>query len=73
MWKQSKRETRWAVSHTALWDKPTGYQYPQFRDIATWRQLGAEDDVKLPVPLYAVPHERWPEAPDDGRIIAYGE
>ncbi|WP_097065916.1 hypothetical protein [Nitrosovibrio sp. Nv4] len=61
------------VAFFVIWDKPHGYQYPQFPNMATWGHLGIDDDIELPVHLNVVPHERWPEAPDDGRILVYGQ
>lgn len=56
-----------------VWDHPNGYDYPQFPNLAHWGRLGIEDEVELPIQLSVVPHERWPEAPEEHSFLIYGE
>ncbi len=48
-----------------IWDSPKGYVYPQLRSFDDYRFLDPDEEVEIPVLLNEMPHERWPEAPDD--------
>lgn len=61
------------VAFLVLWDSPSGYEYPQFADLARWGNADPEAEIELPIYLNSVPHERWPEAPEDHSFLLYGE
>src|SRR2546422_2619722 len=61
------------LAFLVVWDKPKGYDYNRFPNLAKWGQLGIDDTVDMPVQLSIVPHERWPEAPEDHTFVMYGE
>ncbi len=60
------------IAFLVVWDKPVGYDY-DFPNLADYKGLAIDDEAEIPILLNKVPHERWPEAPDDRRFILYGE
>jgi hypothetical protein len=56
-----------------VWDKPKGYDYNHFPNLAKWAGLAIDDEVDMPVQLSRIPHERWPEAPEQHTFLMYGE
>lgn len=60
------------ISFLVIWDTPKGYDYTNLKSFEPFRALGADDEIEIPVDLTGLPHERWPEAPEDGRICAFG-
>lgn len=61
------------IAFWVIWDSPEGYEYPRLRSFDDYRFLGPDEEVEIPVLLNEMPHERWPEAPDDERFCAFGE
>jgi len=60
------------IAFLVVWDSPEGYQY-DYPNLSDFRGLGIDDEAEIPIRLDKIPHERWPEAPDDKRFIMYGE
>lgn len=61
------------ISFLMIWNNPEGYDYPQFPNFSAYRTLGADEETDMPINLNVVPHERWPEAPEDHSFLVYGE
>jgi hypothetical protein len=60
------------IAFLVIWDSPDGYDYRNLRTFEPFRTLGPDDEAELPIDLTGLPHERWPEAPEDGRFCAFG-
>ena len=60
------------IAFLVIWDSPQGYDYTSLRTFEDFRSLGPDDETEIPIDLTGLPHERWPEAPDDGRFCAFG-
>lgn len=61
------------IAFMMVWNKPRGYDYPQFPNFNHWRALGSDEEVEMPIYLDTIPHERWPEAPENQSFLAYGD
>jgi hypothetical protein len=61
------------LAFLVVWDNPKGYDYNEFPNLAKWSAAGIDDVVDLPVQLSVMPHERWPEAPENHTFLVYGE
>lgn len=61
------------VAFFMVWDKPAGYDYPELPNFNNWRTIGANSEVEMPIHLNVIPHQRWPEAPEDHSFCIYGE
>ncbi len=61
------------IAFLMIWNNPTGYDYPQFPNFSWWRTLEPDDEVDMPINLDQVPHERWPEYPENHSFLLYGE
>jgi len=61
------------IAFWVVWDSPTGYDYSQLNSFDDYRNFGPDDEVEIPVTLASVPHERWPESPEDHRVCVFGE
>lgn len=60
------------IAFLVIWDAPSGYNFPNLRDFDSFRNIQPDDEVDIPIDLTDLPHERWPEAPEDNRICAFG-
>lgn len=54
------------------WDEPAGWNF-NVSSLDPWRDVSIDDEVALPVQLTPVVEHLWPEAPEDLRVIMYGE
>lgn len=61
------------IAFLIVWDKPKGYDYTQFQNLAAWEHLDIDDEVEMPIHLNVVPHQRWPEAPEEHSFLLYGD
>lgn len=61
------------IAFLVIWDSPSGYEYPHLNSFEDFRDLGPDEEVNMPVSLTSVPHERWPEAPENNRFCMFGE
>lgn len=61
------------LAFLVVWDKPKGYEYTQFPNFANWRNSNIEDEVEMPIGLNVIPHQRWPEAPEQNSFLLYGD
>lgn len=59
------------IAFMVLWDNPQGYNFSQ-RTFDRYRDIGSDEEVEIPINITNLPHERWPEAPDDNRFCAFG-
>lgn len=60
------------VAFLILWDSPKGYDYTKLQTFDLYRGVGPDDEVEIPITLNSLPHERWPEAPEEDRFCAFG-
>ena len=61
------------IAFWVVWDSPNGYDYPHLNSFENYRNFGPDVEAEIPVSLVSVPHERWPEAPENHRFCAFGE
>lgn len=61
------------IAFLVVWDKPEGYEYRQLPNLASWSSLKSDEEAELPIYLRIVPHERWPEAPENHSFLLYGD
>jgi hypothetical protein len=63
------------LAFAVLWDG--GFKFengaPQPRDFDAYTNMRIDDEVDLPIDLFGVPHELWPEAPTDGTALMLGQ
>lgn len=59
------------IAFLVIWDDPEGYRF-NLRSFDRYRLLSPDDEVEIPLDLSNIPHQYWPEAPDDNRILTYG-
>lgn len=52
-------------------DEPEGYKFPGLK-FSNWRSAKYEETVRLPFAFSPVPHQYWPEAPDQHSFVMYG-
>ena len=61
------------IAFLIVWNNPKGYEYPQFPNFSNYRELAADEDIEMPIYLNVVPHQRWPEAPEENSFLLFGE
>lgn len=61
------------VAFFVIWDPPSDYIYPNLSRLSRWRTAVLENEVDLPIRLKEVPHERWPEAPEENGAVLFGD
>lgn len=71
--------TFWAMKFYPLaflvtFDEPAGYNFGNY-DLGKYRFCEFDEIVDLPIPTSPekIKHQYWPEAPDDNRIVFYGQ
>lgn len=60
------------IAFFIIWDNPRGYEYPELGDLSRWRNITHDTEVDIPINLSRVPHEHWPEAPENDSFIVLG-
>lgn len=62
------------LAFAVLWERDYRFEgFHQPRDFDDYAKLGIDDVVDLPIDLFSVPPEHWPEAPTENTTLMLGE
>lgn len=61
------------IAFFIVWGDPAGYEYPELGDLSAWSDITGDTEVDIPIYLNRIPHERWPETPEEHSFLIYGE
>ncbi len=61
------------VAFLVTWDNPLARKFGSFARLSDWRTAKFNEEVDLAVNLAEVPHERWPETPDNDHFLLVGQ
>ena len=78
LFNQGKGSMMWLLksfplAFAALWERDFRFEVPAPRDFDAYASAGIDDFVDLPIDLFNVPPEEWPEAPTNNTMIMVGQ
>lgn len=59
------------IAFLIVWDNPKGYEYPNLSNFHNFKNMVGNEEVEMPIILRNIPHERWPECPENHSMLAY--
>lgn len=59
------------IAFFIIWDKPNGYDFPHLANFDKWTEMVGDEEAEIPIHLNNIPHERWPESPEDNSFLGF--
>jgi hypothetical protein len=59
------------IAFMIVWDNPKGYEFPNLNSFDNFMNIVGDEEVEMPINLTKVPHERWPEAPENHSFLGF--